>query len=305
MASITLAQSASLSQDLLLAGVIENIVTVNPMFEVFPFMEVDGNALAYNRELTLGDVQFGGVGTTIAAKAAATFTPVTANLTTLVGDAEVNGLIQATRSNINDQKAAQIASKAKSIGRTYQQNMITGDGTANTFSGLMSLLAAGQTIDAGVNGAPIDFIMLDELIDSVKDKDGQVDYIMMPARTRRSYFAALRALPGADIGESIDLPSGRKIPTYRQIPIFVNDYIPINQVHGTSTTSTTVFAGTFDDGSGSHGISGITAKGDAGVRVEEVGTHQTRDETISRVKFYCGLANFSELGLSAISGISN
>ena len=305
MTSITLAQSANLSQDLLLAGVIENIVTVNPMYEVLPFMEIEGNSLAYNRELALGDVQFTGVGSTVTAKAAATFTQANANLTTLIGDAEVNGLIQATRSNINDQKAAQIASKAKSIGRTYQSTMVSGDGTANTFPGLLSVLAAGQTISAGVNGGALSLTMLDELIDAVKDKDGQVDYIMMPSRTRRSYFAALRALGGADISETVALPSGRNVPSYRETPIFVNDYIPVNQTQGTSTTATTVFAGTFDDGSGSHGISGLTARGSAGVRVEEVGTRETADETISRVKFYCGFANFSELGLAAITGVNN
>ena len=49
-----------------------------------------------------------GVGTTITAKAATTFTQVTSTLTTIIGDAEVNGLIQATRSGDgNDQKAVQ------------------------------------------------------------------------------------------------------------------------------------------------------------------------------------------------------
>jgi hypothetical protein len=40
---------------------------------------------------------------------------VTSPLTTIIGDAEVNGLIQATRSGDgNDQTAIQVASKAKS-----------------------------------------------------------------------------------------------------------------------------------------------------------------------------------------------
>ena len=103
MASVTLAESAKLSQNQLLAGVIENIVTVNPLYEVMPFMGIEGNALAYNRENALGDSQFLGVGGTITAKAAATFTAVTSSLTTLIGDAEVNGLIQATRSDFADQ----------------------------------------------------------------------------------------------------------------------------------------------------------------------------------------------------------
>src|SRR3990172_7623472 len=111
MASVTLAESAKLALNELVAGVIENIITVNQMFAVLPFDGIEGNALAYNRENALDGAGVAGVGTvyddstdpnpipgeTAGIKAAATFTQVTASLTTIVGDAEVNGLIQATR----------------------------------------------------------------------------------------------------------------------------------------------------------------------------------------------------------------
>lgn len=306
MATVTLAESAKLSQDMLVQGVIENVITVNPMFELLPFTEIEGNAITYNRENVLGDVQFLGVGGTITAKAPATFTKVTSSLTTLIGDAEVNGLIQATRSNYTDQKATQIASKAKSLGRKYQDNMINGDGTGDTFPGLASLLSAAQTINVGANGAALSFEILDQLIDQVKDKDGQVDYFMMPARTLRSFYALLRALGGAGIGDVVTLPSGRQVPSYRGVPIFRNDWIPINQVKGSSgPICTTIYAGTWDDGSESHGIAGLTATGEAGIRITEVGESETKDESITRVKMYCGLALFSDLGLAAAPGVTN
>ncbi len=306
MATVTLAESAKLTQDMLLAGVIEQIVEVNPLFELFPFMEIEGNALAYNREKVIGDVQFLGVGGTITAKAPAEFDKVTSSLTTLIGDAEINGLIQATRSNYTDQKAIQVASKAKSLGRKYQDSMINGDGTGNTFEGMLSLLPTGQLINSGANGANFSFEILDELIDKVKDKDGAADFIMLPARTLRKYYALLRGLGGASIGDVITLPSGRQIPAYRGIPLFRNDWIPTNQTKGTATgICTTIFAGTFDDGSGTHGIAGLTALDAAGVRVEEVGVSETKDETITRVKMYSGMALFSELGLAAVDGIKD
>ena len=306
MATVTLAESAKLTQDLLLAGVIEQIVEVNPLFELFPFMEIEGNALAYNREKVIGDVQFLGVGGTITAKAPAEFDKVTSSLTTLIGDAEINGLIQATRSNYTDQKAIQVASKAKSLGRKYQDSMINGDGTGNAFEGMLSLLPTGQLVNSGANGANFSFEILDELIDKVKDKDGAADFIMLPARTLRKYYALLRGLGGASIGDVITLPSGRQIPAYRGIPLFRNDWIPTNQTKGTATgICTTIFAGTFDDGSGTHGIAGLTAMDAAGVRVEEVGVSETKDESITRVKMYCGMALFSELGLAAVDGIKD
>lgn len=308
MPSVTLAESAKLAQDELVAGVIENVITVNEMFDLLPFDGIDGNALAYNRENVLGDVQVAGVGTTITAKNPATFTHVTSTLTTIIGDAEVNGLIQATRSGDgNDQTAVQVASKAKSAGRKYQDQLINGDGTGNTFTGMMGLVAAGQTIGAdngAANGAPLSFEDLDALIDLVTDKDGQVDYIMMHGRTRRKYLALLRALGGTSPGDVYTMASGRQVPAYRGIPIFRNDWIPINQTKGTSTNASSVFAGTFDDGSRTHGIAGLTAATEAGVKIKYVGEKEDADESITRVVWYCGLALFSEKGLAMLNGVT-
>lgn len=305
MATVTLAESAKLSQNMLIAGVIENIVVVDRFYDILPFTELEGNALAYNRENAMGDVQFLGVGGTITAKAAATFTPVTASLTTLIGDAEVNGLIQATRSNITDQKAVQIASKAKNIGLTYRSNLIVGDGLNNTFPGLLALVASSQKIlPTGTDGDKLSFDVLDNLIDIVKDKNGVVDYFMMHSRELRQYYKLLRALGGAGIGEVVTLPSGATVPGYRNVPIFRNDNIPIDQTIGDSDDATTIFAGTLDDGSNKMGIAGLTAMGEAGVRIADVGEKENADESITRVKFYCGLANFSELGLAAATGIT-
>lgn len=306
MPSLTLAQSAALTQDMLLAGVIETLVTTDQFFSILPFMEIEGNSLAYNRELAMGDSQFATVGTTITAKAAATFTPATSALTKIIGDAEVDEFIQSTRSNYSDQKATQIASKAKSVARTYANTLINGDGTSNSFAGLLSLAAAGQTLNVGDNGAALSFDILDELIDTVKDKDGVVDYMLMNSRTLRSYNALLRALGGASISDVVTLPSGVQVPAYRGVPILKNDWIPINQTKGTTVgTTTTIMAGTFDDGSGKIGISGLTAMGSAGIRVQDVGISETKDESITRVKWYTGLANFSQLGLAIAPGITN
>lgn len=149
------------------------------------------------------------------------------------------------------------------------------------------------------------FDQLDSLMDTVTDKDGQVDYICMPSRTRRSYRALLRGLGGASINETVQLPSGAEVMSYNGVPLFRNDWIPVNQTKGTGTNCTTVFAGTLDDGSRTHGISGLTAAEMAGLQVEDVGISETKDEHIWRVKWYAGLALFSEKGLAALPGVLN
>lgn len=306
MASVTLAESAKLAQNTLVAGLIENVITVDRMFEMLPFDGIEGNALAYNRENVLGDVDVEGVGDVIGGKAAATFTQVTSTLTTIVGDAEVNGLIAATRSSDgNNQVAVQIASKAKSAGRKYQDMFINGSGAADQFTGLISLCASGQKVATGASGGALSFAFLDELLDLVVDKDGTVDYMTLHARTLRSFKALLRALGGASISDVIELPSGAQVPAYGSVPMFRNDWIPINQVKGAGSAQTTIFAGTLDDGSRSHGIAGLTASNAAGLSVVDVGESETKDEHIYRIKWYSGLALFSEKGLAAAEGITN
>jgi hypothetical protein len=303
MASVTLAESAKLTRNLLIAGVIEDVITVNEMFQLMPFDGISGNALQYTRETVLGDVQVGTVDTTITANAAATFTTVTSSLTTILGDAEVNSLIQATRSNETDQTATQIASKAKSVGRKYQDMLINGTGASNQFTGLLTLCSSGQTIDAATNGTSLTFEFMDQVIDLVTDKDGQVDWLALHRALKRKYFSLLRALGGTTPSDVFTLPSGKEVPAYRGTPLIANDWIPITQTHGTSTACTTLLAGNFDDGSRSCGIAGLTAENAAGIEVVHVGIHQSKDNDIWRVRFHCGLAQFSDKGLAIVTGL--
>jgi hypothetical protein len=318
MASVTLAESAKLAQDELVAGVIENIITVNQMFTALPFDSIEGNALKYNRENALGGAGVAGVGTvyddatdrnpipgeTAGIKVAATFTEVYSGLTTIVGDAEVNGLIQATRSgNGNDQTAVQIASKSKHCGRIYQHMLVNGTGAADQFDGLINLCAAGQTRTSAANGQQLSLAIMDELISLVTAKDGAVDFFAMNDRERRFYRGLLRALGGAAIMETIELPNGEEIMAYCGVPVFRNDFILVNETQGTSTNASRVFAGCFDDGSRSNGLAGLTAANASGVQVVDVGEKEAGDEHIWRVKWYAGLALFSEKALAQAPGI--
>ena len=316
MSSVTLIESAKLSQDEMVSGVIEEIITVNQMYQFIPFDDIDGNSIKYQREKTLGGVGVTGVGTTIAdadlnpipgetagPKAPATFTEVYSGLTTILGDAEINGMIQATRSGINDQTTTQIASKAKHCGRVWQHMFVNGDGSGDTFEGLAVLCASSQTVTSATDGDLLTLALMDELMDLVTAKDGEVDYFAMHSRTRREYRALLRALGGAAIMEVIELPGGGTVMAYSGVPVFKNDYIVINGTQGTATDATQIFCGTFDDGSRSNGVAGLTAREASGINVVDVGESETKDERIWRVKWYTGMALFTEKGLSMATGI--
>lgn len=304
MASITLAQSAPLSQDFLVRGVIQTIYEIDRFFEVLPMTRVIGNAHAFNRELVAGDAQGLAVGGTITANAAGTVETVSASLKTLIADAQINKLIAGSRSNINDQVAYQVMNKAKTIGQLYQKWVITGVDSTSQFAGLLSLTATSQKLTPVTNGEVLSFARLDELADRVTDKNGVVDYLMMSRREVRAFKALMRTAGGATATEVVTLPSGKDIISYNGVPIFANDNIPTNQVQGTSSIASTIIAGTLDDGSNSVGISGLILDNEeSGIYVEEVGTHFERDEAIWRVKFYAGLANFNQRGLATWSGV--
>lgn len=306
MPSLTLVEAAKVQQNALIQGVIESIVTVNFMYQRMPFDQIVGNALLYTRENALAGVAPIGIGggsnaVPAAAKTPATFTPVTTPLKAMIGDALVDHFIQTTSSNTNDQTGLQVASKAKSLGREYQRQLILGNSSVNAleFDGLEVLTPAGQTILAA--SADLTFDYLDQLLSMVKAKDGAVDFLMAPDIAIRKYYALLRGLGGAGIGEVITLPDGQQIPLYRGVPIIRNDWIP---VEGTAPNKTTdIYAGTFDDGSRKVGIAGLTSIVQSGIFVSGVGEAEESNDIITRLRFYASLAVFTELGIAKLDTV--
>lgn len=312
MATQTLAEAAKLINNEIIAGVAEDIFTTNPMWGVMPWIGYEGQALLVNRENALGDAQHLAVGGTITAKAAATFTQVPFSATTTIGDAEMNGLVQAqSRSAGVDQLAVEISSKAKSVGRLLQTGIATGTGVSPQLNSLHTLVDATQYTTASA-GQALSFTLLDELLNLVKAKDGEVDWIMMPARTLRNYRALVRGLGGVTETIAFDMGNGRtrNVDVYNGIPIFQNDYLSVVETaNGAALTGgalTSVYAGVWDDGSQKVGVSMIYPDGTPmGIEVQQVGVAETKDETIVRVKSYSNFAQFNRRGTARLTSINN
>ena len=151
---------------------------------------------------------------------------------------------------------------------------------------------------------------LDQYIDSIHDKDGMVDYMMMNSAGVRRYTQALRMSNAAgfdDVMEVKDSSGGvMKVQSYRGVPIYRNDFVQSTLAEqasaaggnaGAGAAAAHVFVGTVDDGSFSHGICGLTAQNSSGIQIARLGAREDVDAEITRVKWYCGMANFSELGI--------
>jgi len=311
MATQTLAEAKKFINNEIVTGIVEDIITTNPIFNVMPYTGYAGQAILVNREDTLGDAQNLAIGGTITAKAASTAiqTPFTA--ITIIGDAEMNGLVQAqSLSGGVDQMMAEVSSKAKSVGRLIQSGMASGTGTSPQMHSYASLTDASQYTTASA-GQALSFELLDELLDLVKAKDGEVDYLIATGAQLRKYRTLVRALGGVNETIAFDMGNGRSrnVDVYNGVPIFQNDYLSSAETaNGAALTGgnlSSIYAGCFDDGSMKIGQSFIHPEGvPVGIAVDQVGLAESKDESITRVKSYSNFVNFNRRGLARLTSLS-
>lgn len=294
------AEAEKLSQNQVVQGIIEEIITVNEMYSLLPFTKVDGKAYLYKRENTLPTVDFIDPSEDVPENAG-TFTEVVTKLRILIGDVDVDKFMNETMSDTEDQLGTQIALKTKAMARKFQDSVVNGNNTTNAkeFDGLKALTVAGQTIPVAANGGALSLTQMDQLIDAVPNGP---DFIMMRSGTRRAYVAQLRAAAG-NTGAMIQHPNfDVPVLAHNGVPIIVNDYLPANEVLGSGTNLCSVYAVRANELDGLHGLYG----GDqAGIRIEDIGTVQDKDATRTRVKWYCGLALKSTKSVARLSGVTN
>jgi len=295
-------EAEKLSNNVLVQGVIEEIIDRDALFAMVPFQRIVGKALVYNRENTLSEGDFLDPYDVIN-EGAASFDEVTAKLRILAGDVDVDNFIDETMGDTNDQTAIQLQSKVKALGRKFRRTLAIGDSSVNTkeFDGLSALTDSNQVLTASANGANLTFEALDELISAVKLGP---DALVMRPGTIRAMWSLMRSLGGTH-PEHIELPNltGVQIPTYMGIPILVNEFLPGDETQGTATNSTcSVYAARFNEQDGLHGIYGGPV---GGIRVETVGTVQNKDAQRYRVKWYTGTALKSTMSLARLKGIKN
>lgn len=297
------AEAEKLSNNQLIAGVIDQIIERDDLMAVMPFLGVNGKAYVYNRENTLGGAAWLDPNEAIS-ESAATFTEVVAKLRILAGDVDVDKFLQSTMGDTNDQMAVQIAKKAKAVSREFHRTLARGDATANAkeFDGLPVLAAAAggtQTVSAGTNGNALTLTMLDELVDSVPNGP---DVLVMRRGTIRAFRALLRATYGTDAVMQQLENFGRPMLTHNGIPVIMNEFLAGDEDKGSNTDTCSVYALRLNELDGLHGLYG----GDnAGIVVENIGTVQNKDATRIRLKWYTGLALKSTRSIGRLQGVTN
>lgn len=279
-------------------GVIEELIDNDELFALLPFVQAKDKVYSYVREGELSEGEFLSEYDDVP-EGAAKFIPVDTRLKVLAGQVDMDNFTVEVQSNLNDQVAIQIAAKAKGIGRKFRRTLITGNSGVNSkeFDGIRTLMPAGQTLTAGANGAPISFAALDELKDMVKLG---ADVLMM----RQEVWRAIRELNRAFGGNTADMSMienfGRPIPMFDGTPVIINDFVPVDEVQGTATNTTSVYALRLNEADGFHGLFGGAS---AGVRLEALGTLEKKDASRWRLKWYCGTALKATHSVARLKGV--
>ena len=308
-----LSEYAKLSTDALLQGIIETIIKDSPVLQKLPFIEITGNALAYNREKSMTAAAFFAVDGTWTAPPAVTFDKLTAQLKILGQDADIDNYVKATRSNIQDIEATIIELTAKSVRHKFESTFIYGTtadylgltAEANAFDGIWKLLDTGvagsQVVSMGGTGSALTLAKLDEIIDTVKG--GKPDLLMMSRRTRRKLNALMRAAGLVEVGQD---EFGNFTSLYNGIPVAVNDWLlDTHTLAGGVETATTggansvIYAFAFGEGA----VCGVTGPG--AIQVEPVGVLESKDATRTRIKWYVALADFCLQKRGALIGVQD
>lgn len=316
--ALTLDESAKLSEDTLTRGVLETFVQNSPILDRLPFMDIEGNAYAYNEEATLPGVAFRGVNEAYT-ESTGTVNQKSETLKILGGDADVDRFIQKTRSNLNDQRAEQTALKTKALSYKFQDAFFNGDVAVDPkgFDGLRKRLIGNQVVEAGPNGIPIvgtsntdihTFLdSLDNLLAAVPGINGTNGAIYANSAVIRKIGSALRHVSlDAVLEEDI---AGKRSIQWNGIPILEagqnpdgSQILTVTETEGTASNTTSLYAVRFGETEGDQAVTGLT---NGGVTTEDLGELQEKPVYRTRIEFYCGLAVFGGKAAARLKGIIN
>lgn len=216
--ALTLVEAAKLAAnrgETVRAAVIAMFARASSWMSQLPWMTIQGNAYAYNREGQLPGVAFRGVNES--------YTPSTGVINPLVealrisgGDLDVDAAlvrwfgpqVRATHENM----------KVKALAASITTTLIKGDSTSNPreFDGLQNRITGGQLIENhATSGGPLLLSKLDELIDAVPGCNA----LWLSKAMRRRIKQAAR---DPDVGGFISYDPdefGRNIMRYNGIPL--------------------------------------------------------------------------------------
>jgi hypothetical protein len=287
-----------LSNDELLAHLLENESKRIQLAERLPFFPVNGHQLRVERvdAANFGTAPlFDTVPVTVTEGSAVPQSGLEANfeLKLLVQDVKINDYVAYNQSNVNSQVGVQLEAATRRMLYTFWKTFGTGDTSVNSqeFSGLRKLVSAGQTISANdTTNFYIELIDLARLVALIKANNGRPHVLWTsPAGVKniqRAYFE--KGLEPEYVMVNVPDSNGgftqRPTLAFQGIPIYADEQYPgtaegggTGDNVGTFTDGTSIYASVLGRG----GLYGIVPAsfGTKMIRVKEVLNSSTAQTT--------------------------
>lgn len=218
----TLAQAADMTQDELLPGIINTLVTANQTLAWQEIHVTDRPAIKMNREVSSGTAAVVTCASTLTSEAIET-TPQTFDMHTYARQFEVCSRVEGMANSFTDQFSAELRGAVKAMGYKLAEDMVSGTGTGEIYG--LDALYAGTAVDATA-GLTLD--MLDEALDQLDTTSDKVAFVGSKATIR----AIRRELREAGSLEYMSLADDRmRVPSYLGIPALINDNVGAGDIY--------------------------------------------------------------------------
>lgn len=302
---MTLVEAAKLeTHNLVRAGVIEQFARTSEVLRVLPFQDIQGNALAYNREEQLPGVAFRGVNEGYA-ESVGVINPATETLYIAGGDLDVDRFIIQTMGP--QVRSTHENMKIKALAQAWTAKFIKGDTTIQPreFDGLQARLTGYNLIAAGATSGG-DALSLD-ILDTAIDRVANPTHILMSRALRRKFKNARNtpAVAGSITLEKDDF--GRPVEVYAGLPILTTygdninpDPLGFDEANpgGGANVGSSIYVVNF----GTDGVSGIQ---NGGIDVRDLGELDSMPLFRTRVEWYAGIGVFNGSAAVRIWGVKN
>ena len=313
MTTQTVAQMNLLATESPVAGVVDEIINLDPLMEFVPFETLNGTQKRWIRESTLPTPQFYDVDEELV-EGNPTFAEVTVALKQIAVDSTLPGL-HVTKENVNAQRALNVNKIAKSLLEEVGGKMIYGNATSfsKEFNGLQALSPAAQTTNEGssATGAPLNLSNLDLTIDLVRNPSSpSVIMVNRQIKRRLNQSVSTSQISTVPIRQTTD-EFGRVVQFYQALPMRRSDRMGQVEAISAGTFSaetggatSSIFILTFGSpDSVSPGIFGIQGAG--GIQYEDKGSDENKDNLRDRLKWYLAMGLGSTKSIGRIDGITD
>lgn len=306
--ALTLVESAKIAlgrDEVLKATIMELYASSSDLLQYMPFSNIQGNALAFNREKTLPTIGFRGINEAYT-EGTGEVENVKEALSIAGGDVDVDKFLVDTGGP--DQRATQEALKIKALSLSMTKEIVKGDitSTPKGFDGFQ--IRCGTSGDQLINnssaasGAGLSLAKLDEVIDAVE----QATHLVMNKGIRRRITQAARtSTVGGYVTYDVD-NFGVRVTKYNDLPILIVDkdntdtaILPFTEAaaSGSSVTSS-LYVVSFND-------TGVVGLQNSEMDVRDLGELETKPVFRTRIEWYMTLAVFRPRAIARLRYIQD